>query len=82
MRTVLGAIYGGLVALIGVFALDILVCGVALSPEGELPSWTGPVRIALAVAGIGSGIAIGAWRGRLGEHKETAGRNRRRVVDE
>ena len=78
MRSVIGAIYGGLLALIAIFVIDILVSGATIGPDGVGASWVDPFRKLLLIGGLTAGIAAGAWRGR---HRDKVARTRRRDDD-
>lgn len=58
MQTVLGTIYGGLLALIVGFLVDILVA------EPDLTDSHSPTRWLLFAAIMCVGVVLGAWRGR------------------
>jgi hypothetical protein len=64
MRTVIGAVYGALLAALTAVVLDVLVSGALLSPEGAMPSWYGSVRNLVAVIMICVGLAWGARKAR------------------
>jgi hypothetical protein len=53
LRTILGGIYGGLLAFLAVIVIDILIAG-------SVPDFA---RKVLLYGGVAAGIAIGAWLG-------------------
>lgn len=63
MRTIFGALYGGLVALLIVLVIDILISEPALGVDGGEVPWADGFRPILDFGGVGVGALIGAWRG-------------------
>jgi uncharacterized membrane protein len=67
MRTVLGAVYGALIAFLIAVVLDILAAGSLLSPEGTIPSWYDSVKYVVAAILISLGLVWGTWQARRGQ---------------
>jgi hypothetical protein len=64
MHTILGAVYGALIAFVIAVVLDILAAGAILSPEGTMPSWYDSVKNVVAAILIGLGLVWGTWQAR------------------